>query len=190
MVYIFVIVVVAYVLRVKRNKEVVAPPLRFLLSRVFFIFSVAKIIDCVIHLYYLYYGLFFLQNGIRALHEILRNWNMDPNYLQNYHVFIFDSKNDFKTWRMIMENFFKIIGIWDIIETGYTKPTAGTESSSDAFKELERNRQLNCKALFYLNTQVQLHGAKKFIHAKLAKEGWTILVNSNRGAANVRRIRL
>ncbi|XP_027096096.1 uncharacterized protein [Coffea arabica] len=44
--------------------------------------------------------------------------------------------------------------------------------------------------MYYLNTQVQLHVAKKFIHSKSAKEAWTILVNSNRGAANVRKIKL
>ena len=89
-----------------------------------------------------------------------------------------------------MKNFFHNIGVWNIVETGYTEPVEGIELSSDAVKELERNRQLDCKAMYYLNTQVQLHVAKKFIHAKSAKEAWTILVNSNRGAANVRKIRL
>ncbi|XP_071907816.1 uncharacterized protein [Coffea arabica] len=89
-----------------------------------------------------------------------------------------------------MKNFFQNIGVWNIVETGYTEPIEGKELSSDAVKELEKNRQLDCKAMYYLNTQVQLHVAKKFIHAKSAKEAWTILVNSNRGAANVRKIRL
>ena len=70
------------------------------------------------------------------------------------------------------------------------EPIEGIELSSDAVKELERNRQLDCKAMYYLNTQVQLHVAKKFIHAKSAKEAWTILVNSNHDAANMRKIRL
>ncbi|XP_071940050.1 uncharacterized protein [Coffea arabica] len=115
---------------------------------------------------------------------------MDLHYLHNCHVFIFDGKNNFEAWRSMMKNFFQNIGVWNIVETGYTEPIAGIELSSYAVKELERNRQLDYKAMYYLNTQVQLHVAKKFIHAKSTKEAWTILVNSNRGAANVRKIRL
>ncbi|XP_027151836.1 uncharacterized protein LOC113751887 [Coffea eugenioides] len=89
-----------------------------------------------------------------------------------------------------MKNLFQNIGVWNIVETGYTKPVAGIELSSDAVKELERNRQLDYKAMYYLNTQVQLHVAKKFIHAKSAKEAWKILVNSNRGATKMSKIRL
>ena len=65
---------------------------------------------------------------------------MDPNYLQNCHIFIFDDKNDFETWRMTMENFLKTIRIWEIVEIGYTEPDAGTEFSNDAVRELEKNR--------------------------------------------------
>ena len=52
------------------------------------------------------------------------------------------------------------------------------KSQSDAIKELERNRQLDCKPFYYLNTQIQLHVTKKFIHVKKAKEAWKFLIIS------------
>ena len=72
----------------------------------------------------------------------------------------------------MMNDFFKDIGVWNIIQKGFTKPIAGIELSNDAVQQLKRNRQLNYKALYYLSIQVQLHVVKKFIHVKIAKEAW------------------
>ena len=103
---------------------------------------------------------------------------MDPHYLPRCGVFIFDGKNDFEIWRSMMKNFFKNIRVLNIIQKGFMEPIEGTELSRDAVEQLERNRQLNYKALYYLHTQVQLHVAKKFIHVKTAKEAWKFLTNS------------
>ena len=65
-----------------------------------------------------------------------------------------------------MKDFFKDIGVWNIIQKGFTEPLTGTELSIDAIKQLERNRQLNCKTLYYL------------IDVKTAKEVWKFLINS------------
>ena len=46
----------------------------------------------------------------------------------------------------------------------------GAESSSIAIKELERNGELNRKALHYLDFKVQLHVFKKFTYTKMARE--------------------
>ena len=53
-----------------------------------------------------------------------------------------------------MENFFKTVGIWDIVEKGFMEHVRATKLLVDAIKELERNTQLDCKAFHYLNTQV------------------------------------
>ena len=103
---------------------------------------------------------------------------MDPYYLPDYLVFIFDGKNNFETWRSMIKDFFKNIGVWNIIQKGFTEPIASTELSSDAIQQLKKNEQLNYKALYYLYTQVQLHVVKKFIHVKTAKETWKFLINS------------
>ena len=79
---------------------------------------------------------------------------MDPHYLPHCGVFIFDGKNDFEIWRSIMKNFFKNIRVLNIIQKGFMEPIEGTELSRDAVEQLERNRQLNYKALYYLHTQV------------------------------------
>ena len=75
-----------------------------------------------------------------------------------------------------MKRFFHVIGIWDIVEKGFMEPKASSKSSNDLIKELKRNRQLDCKTFNYLNTQIQLHVANKFIHAKTANEAWIFLI--------------
>ena len=68
------------------------------------------------------------------------------------------------------ENLFQTIGVWNIVQTGFTELAEGTKLLSSAIKELERNKQLNRIALHYLSTKVLLHVVKKFTHAKTADE--------------------
>ena len=60
--------------------------------------------------------------------------------------------------------FFKVSGIWDIVEPGQTEPVVGTQSTSDAVQELERSRRLK---LFSEEVEEQLKRAtKKVIYSK------------------------
>ena len=64
---------------------------------------------------------------------------------------------------------------------GFTESRVGTESSTNAVKELERNKHSECKAFHYLSIKVKLHVVKKFIHANMANGAWKILMNSYYG---------
>ena len=75
------------------------------------------------------------------------------------------------------EEFYQKIRIWNIIQKGFTESIADTELSSDAVKQLRKNRQLNCKTFYYFSTQIQLHVVKKFIHVNTLKQTWNFLIN-------------
>ncbi|XP_060216931.1 uncharacterized protein LOC132644354 [Lycium barbarum] len=115
---------------------------------------------------------------------------MDIPYLPNCPVFVFDGKNNFESWYQQMKNFFNVVGLWSIIDTGFVKTAEGTTLTGEAAKDLEKNRQLDYKARFYLDSKVELYVYNKFLHVKSAKETWKILVNSHRGSADVRKVKL
>ena len=82
------------------------------------------------------------------------------------------------------------INVWDIVEKGFEEPLIGTMLSEEDSKKLEQNRRLDSKALHYLSTKVQLHVFNKFIHAKTAKEAWSILMTAYCGSPDVKKIKL
>ena len=53
-----------------------------------------------------------------------------------------------------MKIFFQKNRVWDIIQTGFMKPTKGVKLSSSVVKELEKNRQLDGKAFHSLIIKV------------------------------------
>nr|XP_009757116.1 PREDICTED: uncharacterized protein LOC104210023 [Nicotiana sylvestris]XP_016477377.1 PREDICTED: uncharacterized protein LOC107798859 [Nicotiana tabacum] len=115
---------------------------------------------------------------------------MDTPYLHDCQVFKFDGKNNFEDWHQYMKCFFNVVGLWSIVETGFEEPPKGTTLTGDAAKQLEKNRQLDYKARYYLTSKVELHVSNKFLHAKSTKEAWRILVNSHRGSAEVKKVKL
>ncbi|KAK6803475.1 hypothetical protein RDI58_001259 [Solanum bulbocastanum] len=66
----------------------------------------------------------------------------------------------------------------------------GTTLIGETAKQLEKNRQLNDKARFYLDSKVELLVYSKILHSKSSKEAWIILENSHRGSASVRIVKL
>ena len=56
-----------------------------------------------------------------------------------------------------MKMFSWAIGIWDIVQIGFSKPTEDMKLSSNVIKELERNKHSECKAFHYLSIIVKLH---------------------------------
>ena len=91
---------------------------------------------------------------------------MDLYYLQHCVVFNFDGKMSLK----LMKTFFQTNRVWDIVQTGFIEPIEDTELSINIIQELERNIQLDRKALHYFSTKVQLHVLKKFMRVKIGRE--------------------
>ncbi|KAH0765362.1 hypothetical protein KY285_001233 [Solanum tuberosum] len=89
-----------------------------------------------------------------------------------------------------MKRFFKVVELWSIIEKGFMEVPEATTLTGETAKQLEKNRQLNDKSRFYLDSKVELLIYSKILQAKSSKEAWTILENSHRGSASVRRVKL
>ncbi|XP_070010427.1 uncharacterized protein [Nicotiana sylvestris] len=89
-----------------------------------------------------------------------------------------------------MKYFFNVAGLLSIVETGSDEPPEGTTLTGDAATQLEKNRQLDYKARYYVTSKVELRVSNKFLHAKSTKEAWRILVNSHRSSAEVKKVKL
>ena len=69
-----------------------------------------------------------------------------------------------------MKFFLKYLGIWDVVEKGYTKPDAGRALTTEQVRAQKQNNQ----ALHHLFQCVELNVFQKLINCRQTKEAWEI----------------
>jgi hypothetical protein len=104
-------------------------------------------------------------------------------------VFKFNGKSNFPMWKRLMELCLATNGYGEIVKNGFVEPTEEEKGKADE-KQVEKDRQLNEKALFLIYQSVELSVFEKIFHAKTAKEAWEILLKTYEGADPVKRTRL
>ncbi|KAK3004115.1 hypothetical protein RJ639_018583 [Escallonia herrerae] len=89
-----------------------------------------------------------------------------------------------------MKTIFRSMGLWDLVENGYTEPESVESLSAAQKKQLEEVRQRDANALSTIQRGLAKSIFPRIITATKAKEAWDILEDEYHGDAKVRAINL
>nr|KYP39854.1 Retrovirus-related Pol polyprotein from transposon TNT 1-94 [Cajanus cajan] len=95
---------------------------------------------------------------------------------------VFTSEN-FDLWKLKLK-------LWDIVQSGYTKPDNTITLSKEEQKKLEDCEQKDAQALFVLQQAVGETIARRIMNADTAKKAWDILEEEFEGNEQVRSVKL
>jgi len=107
---------------------------------------------------------------------------------------VFTGEN-FDIWKLKLKTYFISQKLWDIVQSGYTKPDNIETLSEEERKKLEDSKQKDAQALFILQQVVgeQVVGetiARRIMDAETAKRAWDILEEEFEGNEQVRSVKL
>jgi len=102
-------------------------------------------------------------------------------------ILVLDGKN-WERWSALMRSLFCAQDVSDLVQNGFEEPPANaTDVQRAAFKE---NKKKDCKALFYIQQNVDNQHFEKIAKATRSKEAWDILENYHNGGEKVKQIKL
>ncbi|KAK2999605.1 hypothetical protein RJ639_023298 [Escallonia herrerae] len=101
----------------------------------------------------------------------------------------FDGEN-YDFWYVKMKTIFRSMGLWDLVENGYTEPESVESLSAAQKKQLEEVRQRDANALSTIQRGLVKSIFPRIIRATKAKEAWDILEDEYHVDAKVRAINL
>ncbi|KAK3017837.1 hypothetical protein RJ639_003347 [Escallonia herrerae] len=97
---------------------------------------------------------------------------------------------DYDFWFVKMKTIFRSMGLWDLVENGFTEPESTKNLTENQKKELEEVRQKDANALSIIQRGVTKSIFPRIIRATKAKEAWDILKVEYHGDDKVRAINL
>ncbi|XP_027905827.1 uncharacterized protein LOC114165383 [Vigna unguiculata] len=105
---------------------------------------------------------------------------------------VFTGEN-FDIWKLKLKTYFISQKLWDIVQSGYTKPDNIETLSEEERKKLEDSKQKDAQALFILQQVVgeQVVGetiARRIMDAETAKRAWDILEEEFEGNEQEKRV--
>ena len=102
-------------------------------------------------------------------------------------ILVLDGKN-WERWSALMRSLFGAQDMSDLVQNGYEDLAANaTEVQKAAFKE---NKKKDCKALFYIQQNVDNQHFEKISKATRSKEACDILENYHNGGEKVKQVKL
>ena len=100
-------------------------------------------------------------------------------------ILVLDGKN-WERWTALMRSLFCAQDVSDLVQNGFEEPPANaTDVQRAAFKE---NKKKDCKALFYIQQNVDNQHFEKIAKATRSKEAWDILENYHNGGEKVKQV--
>ena len=102
---------------------------------------------------------------------------------------VFTGEN-FDLWKLKLKTYFISQKLWDIVQSGYTKPDNIETLSEEERKKLEDSEQKDAQALFVLQQAVGETIARRIMDAETAKRAWDILEEEFEGNEQVRSVKL
>ena len=102
---------------------------------------------------------------------------------------VFTGEN-FDIWKLKLKTYFISQKLWDIVQSGYTKPDIIETLSEEERKKLEDFEQKDAQALFVLQQAVGETIARRIMDAETAKRAWDILEEEFEGNEQVRSVKL
>ncbi|KAK2426752.1 hypothetical protein QL285_025388 [Trifolium repens] len=102
-------------------------------------------------------------------------------------ILVLDGKN-WDRWCALMKSLFGAQDCYDVVLNGYEELTENpTDAQRNLFKE---NRKKDCKALFYIQQNVDTQHFEKIAKATKSKEAWDILASYHEGGERVKKVKL
>jgi len=102
---------------------------------------------------------------------------------------VFTGEN-FDLWKLKLKTYFISQKLWDIVQSGYTKPDNIETLSKEKRKKLKHSEQKDAQALFVLQQAVGETIARRIMDAETAKRAWDILEEEFEGNEQVRSVKL
>jgi len=102
-------------------------------------------------------------------------------------ILVLDGKN-WERWSALMRSLFGVQDVLELVEDGYEDLAANaTEVQRAAFREQKKK---DCKALFYIQQNVDSNLFEKISKITRSKEAWDILAKYYEGSDNVKQVKL
>ncbi|PNX78407.1 F-box protein [Trifolium pratense] len=109
----------------------------------------------------------------------------DSSFAKN--ILILDNKN-WDRWSALMRSLFGAQEVSEIVQNGYEDLGANpTDAQRATYKEAKKKY---CRALFYIQQNVDSQHFEKIAKAKKSKEAWDILETYHDGGAKVKKVKL
>ena len=103
-------------------------------------------------------------------------------------ILVLDGKN-WERWTALMRSLFGAQDVSDLVQNGFEEPPANaTDVQRAALKK--KNKKKDCKALFYIQQNVDNQHFEKIAKATRSKEAWDILENYHNGGEKVKQVKL
>ena len=109
-----------------------------------------------------------------------------------YHIPLLCGEN-YEYWSVKMRNFLISQDLWMLVSAGYTEPTdhaAYNTLSVDQKIELKENRKRDAKALFLLQTGVDISMFPKIVECVISHNAWETLEKTYKGSVKVKVVKL
>jgi len=102
-------------------------------------------------------------------------------------ILILDGKN-WERWNALMKSLFEAQDVLELVENGYEALAANAINvQRAAFKE---HKKKDCKALFYIQQNVDNQHFEKISKATSSKQAWDILENYHNGGEKLKQVKL